>query len=219
MTDVVSPHIDGEGVLADRLRARIGQSPLLFPPVVVRTRSAPEPSYLGVASADHSGELFLGDARALDYVMAALEYLACSGASSMVVRRSIQHEWSAISSERLLRKRLRYFCADDYNWIGTESIDDEIFDGALTLSTDDAEVTARARIAGQLDPLDGRYHWAGTIFGGQVRAWKESRVTSVTVAVAHGPAVDARLTEITPSGDVRVVGVGAPPYVLESLVV
>ncbi|MFW0797725.1 DUF4873 domain-containing protein [Gordonia sp. CPCC 205515] len=211
--------IDGHGPLAERLRARIAKTPLPIPRVAVRIQPPPVPNYLGVASADHRGELFLDDPRALDHVMAVLEHLATSGASSMVVRRSVQSQWMTIASSRKLRKRLRRFEPDDYDWIGTESIDDDVFDGPLVLSTDDTETVARARIAGYLDPLDGQYHWSGTIFGTEVRSWKEARVTAVSVAVAGESAVDARLTEITPSGDVRVVGVGTPPYVLESLVV
>ncbi|MGV9709730.1 DUF4873 domain-containing protein [Gordonia sp. NPDC003424] len=108
---------------------------------------------------------------------------------------------------------------DGFVVLGAGSIDDEVFDGDVILATDDDQIVARARLLGHLDPLDGHYHWAGTVFGPSVRSWKEARVTRVSVAVPGGEPAEARLTEITPSGDVRVVGAGVPPYPLESLVV
>ncbi|NED69820.1 DUF4873 domain-containing protein, partial [Streptomyces sp. SID10244] len=80
--------------------------------------------------------------------------------------------WAAVGSERARRKRLRAFRPDDYVWIGTESIDDDIFDGDALLSADGDEVKAHLRVSGYLDPLDGLYHWAGTVFGADVRTWK-----------------------------------------------
>ncbi|NED69604.1 DUF4873 domain-containing protein [Streptomyces sp. SID10244] len=41
----------------------------------------------------------------------------------------------------------------------------------------------------------------------------------VTVSIGGGGPVDARLAEVTPSGAVRVVGVGEPPYPLEPLTI
>lgn len=225
--------IVGGGRLAERLRHRIAQSRLEFriaddaddgagaevADVIVRVAPAPEPNYLGVASADHPGELYLTDERAIDHIIAVLEQLAVSGAATMRVRRPIASEWTAIASERLLRKRLRHFDPDHYDWIGAESVEEDVFDGELVLHDDAEEIRAHAKLMGYLDPNDGHYHWAGTVFGPEVRSWKENRVTRVTVSVADGNPVDARLAEITPSGAVRVVGVGVPPYSLAALVV
>lgn len=226
MTDAAAVAVLGAGPLARRLRNRIMHSPLPIEivdeaspgDVTVHEASAPPGSYLGVATVDRPGEVFLDDDAALDYVVALVEHFATSGATSVTVRRSLENEWRSVCSGRLRHKRLRRFRPDDYTWIGVPAIDDDVFDGEAVLRTDDDEIVARVRIAGALDPLDGRYHWAGTAFGDEVRRWKDDRTTTVSVSVGGGGAVDARLAEVTPSGAVRVVGVGEPPYPLEELV-
>nr|WP_237421872.1 DUF4873 domain-containing protein [Gordonia sp. SID5947] len=187
--------------------------------LTVREESAPAGGYLGVASASRPGEFFLADDRAIGYILDLIEHFVVSGARSAVVRRPIEIEWAAVGSRRERRKRIRRFRPDDYDWIGTESIDDDVFDGDATLSADGDEIAARLRICGYLDPLDGQYHWAGTAFGTDVRTWKDARVKNVTVSVGGRDPVDARLAEVTPSGTVRVVGVGEPPFALDSLTV
>ncbi|MXP21519.1 DUF4873 domain-containing protein [Gordonia sp. HNM0687] len=225
MTGDPTVAITGSGALAQRLRARIRRSPLSIgvledgrrAGVVVRDRAAPTGAYLDLVTADREGEVFLDDPRALDYVVTMIEHLAITGARTVVVRRPVENEWAAVGSPRRRRSRLRRFRPDDYDWIGSESIDDEIVDAAAVLSADGDELVARFRVLGHFEPLDGRYHWAGTVFGDEVRRWKERRVTAVTVAMDGREPVDARLAEVTPTGAVRIVGVGAPPYALDAL--
>lgn len=227
MTDAAAVAVLGTGPLARRLRNRIMLSPLPIEvvdkpspgDVTVHEAPAPSGSYLGVATADRPGEVFLDDEAALDYVVALVEHFATSGATSVRVRTPLENEWRSVGSGRLRRKRLRHFRPDDFTWIGVPAIDDDVFDGEAVLRTDADEIVARIRIAGALDPLDGRYHWAGTAFGDEVRRWKDDRATTVSVSVDGHDAVDARLAEVTPSGAVRVVGVGEPPYPLEDLAV
>lgn len=219
--------VTGTGMPAQRLRARIRRSPVrldivsdsLRAGVVVHERSAPAGSYLGLVSADRDGEVFLDDPRAVDYVASMLEHLAVIGAHSVTVRKPIENEWAAIGTPRRRRSRLRRFRPDDYDWVGVESIEDEVVDGKAVLSVDGDELWARVRVSGHLDPLDGRYHWAGVVFGDAIRQWKANRVTAVTVAMDGGEPVVARLAEMTPTGAVRIVGVGEPPYALDVLVV
>ncbi|MFW0786278.1 DUF4873 domain-containing protein [Gordonia sp. CPCC 206044] len=219
--------IRGTGPLANALRDRLERSPLSITMVerepanlVVREGAAPPDSHLGLTSADEPGVFYLDDPLAVGYLVALAEHHEVSGASTVTVRRPIQIEWARRGSQRLRRRRLRRFDPVDYDWGGPESLDDDVFDGTVRLDSDDGdEVTARVRLVGRVDPLDGRYHWGGTVFGADVRSWKESRVGRVTVS-AHGrEPVDARLSEITPSGDVHIVGVGQPPYELDPLVV
>jgi hypothetical protein len=87
-----------------------------------------------------------------------------------------------------------------------------VYDGAAALQIADQEHPVRVRLTGHLDPIDGRYHWRGTILDapnlvsiGPVRLGIESR------------CVDARITERTAQGSYSIVGVGAPPFALPNV--
>ncbi|MGV0838376.1 DUF4873 domain-containing protein [Mycolicibacterium thermoresistibile] len=83
-----------------------------------------------------------------------------------------------------------------------------IFDGPAELDIAGHCWAVRVRLTGQLNPVDGRYHWQGLIYGapsdlptgkaGQLRIQERSAA--------------ARLVERIPSGQVMISGVGAPPY-------
>jgi hypothetical protein len=72
------------------------------------------------------------------------------------------------------------------------------------------------RLAGHLDPIDGQYHWQGTVFGSSSQplpdeALKQARTATLTVGAR---SASARIIERTPWGTHTVAGVGAPPYAL-----
>ena len=88
------------------------------------------------------------------------------------------------------------------------SLDPPVYDGPAVLTCGDARHAVRVRLTGRIDPIDGRYHWQGTVFdapavSGQVR---------LAIEGGRGPAVPARITEQTPWGNYSIAGVGAPPY-------
>jgi cation diffusion facilitator CzcD-associated flavoprotein CzcO len=94
--------------------------------------------------------------------------------------------------------------------------DDEAYDGAATLTIAGIEHPVRVRLAGHLDPIDGHYHWQGTVFGSSSgplpdEALKQARTATLTVGTRSAPA---RVVEQTPWGTHTVAGVGAPPYAL-----
>jgi cation diffusion facilitator CzcD-associated flavoprotein CzcO len=94
--------------------------------------------------------------------------------------------------------------------------DDRTYDGAATLTIAGTEHPVRVRLAGRLDPIDGRYHWQGTVFSSSSQplpdeALKQARDTTLTVGPYSAPA---RIIERTPWGTHTVAGVGAPPYAL-----
>jgi cation diffusion facilitator CzcD-associated flavoprotein CzcO len=91
---------------------------------------------------------------------------------------------------------------------------DDTYDGAATLEIAGARHPVRVRLAGHLDPIDGRYHWQGTVFCSPSRplpddALKQARAATLTVGHSSAPA---RIVEQTPWGTHTVTGVGAPPY-------
>ena len=93
---------------------------------------------------------------------------------------------------------------------------DDTYDGAATLEIAGAKHPVRVRLAGHLDPIDGRYHWQGTVFCSPSRplpdeALKQARTATLTVGHCSAPA---RIVEQTPWGTHTLAGVGAPPYAL-----
>jgi cation diffusion facilitator CzcD-associated flavoprotein CzcO len=96
---------------------------------------------------------------------------------------------------------------------------DETYDGAATLTIAGTCHPVRVRLTGHLDPIDGHYHWQGTVFSSSSQplpdaALKQVRMVTLTVGERSG---SARIIEQTPWGTHTVAGVGAPPYALSGL--
>ena len=91
--------------------------------------------------------------------------------------------------------------------------DDGVYDGPATVRFDDCSYDTQARLTGRMDPIDGHYHWQGTIVdtGFEVKLPRD-----VTVVVGERQAA-ARLTERTPWERYSVAGVGAPPFALAEI--
>jgi cation diffusion facilitator CzcD-associated flavoprotein CzcO len=97
--------------------------------------------------------------------------------------------------------------------------DDFTYDGAATLTIASTCHPVRVRLTGHLDPIDGHYHWQGTVFSSPSQplpdeALKRTRTVTLTVGERSAPA---RIIEQTPWGTHSVAGVGAPPYALSGL--
>ena len=90
----------------------------------------------------------------------------------------------------------------------------DIYDGPATIRIDDGERAVRVRLSGHLDPIDGRYHWQGTVF----EALPDGTKLPQRVVLAVGEIrAEARITERTPQSGYSVAGVGAPPFALDDL--
>jgi hypothetical protein len=90
--------------------------------------------------------------------------------------------------------------ADDYS---------ELYDGPANLRVADDDHAVRVRLTGHVDPIDGKYHWRGTVFGAlpdDVLKRPEALLT------ANGRTAAARISERTPQGGYSVTGMGAPPF-------
>jgi hypothetical protein len=90
---------------------------------------------------------------------------------------------------------------------------DEVYDGPATIGVGDDEHLVRVRLSGRLDPIDGRYHWQGTILDALPDG---TGPRPVTVTIGEQTA-EARITERTQQGGYSVAGVGMPPYALDDV--
>jgi hypothetical protein len=85
----------------------------------------------------------------------------------------------------------------------------EVYDGPATLRVADEDHAVRVRLIGHLDPIDGRYHWRGTVFG---TLPEDALKRPEALLTANGRTAATRLTERSPQGGYSVTGMGAPPF-------
>ena len=85
----------------------------------------------------------------------------------------------------------------------------EVYDGPATLRVADDDHSVRVRLTGRIDPVDGKYHWRGTVFG---TLPDDALKRPEALLTANGRTAAARLTERSPQGGYSVAGVGAPPF-------
>ncbi|OBA83698.1 DUF4873 domain-containing protein [Mycobacterium sp. 1164966.3] len=143
------------------------------------------------------------------YVARCVKLLGDSGRTRVEVLRSSQQ----VFNERAHLEPARPHRAATAFDLTTGAADDEqTYDGDATLTIADAVHPVRVRLRGHLDPIDGRYHWQGTVFSSIPEGTlKQARGATLTVG---DRSVPARIVEQTPWGTHSIAGVGAPPYAL-----
>ncbi|MEU4417898.1 DUF4873 domain-containing protein [Nocardia salmonicida] len=93
---------------------------------------------------------------------------------------------------------------------------DHDYTGPALLDLPGAEYSVVATLTGHLDPIDGRYHWYGRLDPTETTTLPEpTRASAFLVLPGREPAA-AHLTERDPWGNLRVTGIGAPPFALEA---
>lgn len=148
------------------------------------------------------------------YAVECIGLMKATGSSRIEVRRSSQQVFNERAHLTAAEPLPVASAFDVLPAAGTE--DKETYDGAATLTIGDASHPVRVRLTGRLDPIDGHYHWQGTVFSSLSdplpdAALKQSRVATLTV---DGLSAPARIVEQTPWGTHSIAGVGAPPYAL-----
>ena len=133
------------------------------------------------------------------YIAECLDLLRREGGTRIEVRRSAQRQYAE-------RGRVK---APALAFEVTAGRQDDIYDGPATLTVGDDAHPVRVRLTGHLDPIDGKYHWQGTVFGATGELPKRSVAITTDTLTAQ-----ARITERTPWGHYSIAGVGAPPYEL-----
>jgi Domain of unknown function (DUF4873) len=190
--------------VADRDASMVGSHGLTLEQI---WRDGSEP-YLGVAIHGFPNYFMLGGRdfeSALRYVVACLQLMP--GHRRVEVRRSSQQ----VFNERV---HLRYpsvrplASAFDLSAGGGHG---DIYDGPAILTGAETNQRVRVRLSGHVDPIDGQYHWQGTVFDHLSDDLVRAR--AVTLAVGERSA-SARITEATPQGTHSIAGAGAPPFAL-----
>ncbi|OBI42627.1 DUF4873 domain-containing protein [Mycobacterium sp. E796] len=145
------------------------------------------------------------------YVAECITLMERTGSTRIEVRRSSQR----VFNERVyVRPAQPQPVASAFELTSGAAGNDATYEGAATLTIAGADHPVRVRLAGHLDPIDGHYHWQGTVFGSAPLPdeWlKQARTATLTVGECSAPA---RIVEQTPWGTHTVAGVGAPPYAL-----
>ena len=130
-----------------------------------------------------------------------------SGHTRIEVRRSSQQMFN----ERVhLSSSSRRQVASSFDLSSSNGIPDDIYDGPATLALAEFCSQVRVRLAGHVDPIDGQYHWQGTIFG-LLPTDLLAQKREVTLAIGELSS-SARITERTQQGTHSIAGVGAPPF-------
>lgn len=141
----------------------------------------------------------------LDDVTDCLNLVA--GHTRIEVRRSSQQ----VFNERAhLRRPSRPPVASAFD-ISSVGARGDVYDGPATLTLAEDSWQVRVRLGGHVDPIDGQYHWQGTVF--DQLSDDLIRARSLTVRVGERSA-SARITERTQQGTHSIAGVGAPPFSL-----
>ena len=165
--------------------------------------------YLGLALHGFPN-YFIADGRdlreALHHISACLQLV--KGHARIEVRRSSQQ----VFNERVHLGRPRHRAlASAFDVSPSGGVHDDTYDGPATLTAAGTSRQVRVRLTGHVDPIDGQYHWQGTVFD-QLPA-DITRARTATLAAGEHSA-SARIVEETPQGTHSIVGVGAPPFAL-----
>ncbi|CAM4209697.1 Phenylacetone monooxygenase [Mycobacterium basiliense] len=157
------------------------------------------PNYFFITGPDVGGQI--------RYVIECLELMRRTASTRIEVLRSSQQVFNE-RAQLQIKQPPRPFKAFDLSAYPRD--DDDTYDGTATLEIGGSRHRVRVRLTGHLDPIDGTYHWQGTVVDPLPQeSLRQPRSATLTVA---GHSAAARIIERTPWGTHTVAGVGAPPY-------
>ncbi|MDX1885136.1 DUF4873 domain-containing protein [Mycolicibacterium sp. 120270] len=171
------------------------------------------PNYFMVTGADDVAEA------QLDYIAECLRLMRRTGSTRIEVLYSTQRMFCMRGPEKADRADPPYWARmvkavpTSFDLSSHVGVYDEVYDGLATVRIGEDERSVRVRLSGRLDPIDGRYHWQGTIFGVLPDAATSS---AVTVTIGEQSA-QGRISERTQQGGCSVAGAGTPPYELDDV--
>lgn len=142
-------------------------------------------------------------------IVKCLQTMQRRNSTRIQLRRSSQQ----VYNERAYHAKAPVFKVESaFDLLSSVGISDEVYDGPATLKLADRCHRVRVRLSGHIDPVDGQYHWQGTIFDSITdEAMKQSRAVQLTI---EQRSATARIAEQTPWGTRSVAGVGTPPFLI-----
>ena len=97
-------------------------------------------------------------------------------------------------------------------WV-PEHDDEDGYTGPARLTVGDQTIDVEVVLGGHLEPLDGRYHWYGRVVQDDaVDAAKSAGVVGVDISIDGRESAEGRLAEHDAWGNLRITGLGAPPF-------
>ncbi|MDF0529030.1 DUF4873 domain-containing protein [Tsukamurella sp. 8F] len=168
-------------------------------------------AYLGVLVDGVPNLFVLGDGTER-FVRTCLKWMAEEGATRITSRAAVTADHAV---RRDTRRRLRRPTREEVDLSDPYLRDDGVYSGPACMTSGESAFTVPVRLSGHLEPLDGHYHWYGTVDDPEAGAQlKKAKKGSVTLAIGDGPTVPAAVTERTGWGSYRVEGTGGPPFPL-----
>jgi hypothetical protein len=143
-------------------------------------------------------------ARQAGYIAGLLDGMQRGGSTRIEARSQVR-----------VRRRLPTRGLSRFYLTGSVGVPDEIYDGPAVLTHNAQEYPVEVRLTGHLDPIDGQYHWQGTLYA----ELSGNKVTGAQVGIRIGEhSAAARISERTPWGTLAVIGAaGYPPFPLADL--
>ncbi|RDI50906.1 DUF4873 domain-containing protein [Nocardia mexicana] len=89
------------------------------------------------------------------------------------------------------------------------------YSGPALLDAPGVELPVTVALSGHPDPIDGRYHWYGRVSAADGSDLPDPGRGSVSLTLPGGAPATAKLQERDPWGNLRIVGIGEPPFPLE----
>ncbi|WP_216902978.1 diiron oxygenase [Nocardia alni] len=88
------------------------------------------------------------------------------------------------------------------------------YSGPALLDAPGAERQVTVTLSGHIDPIDGQYHWYGRVHSANPADLPDPGRAHVQLTLPGRTPVTATLQERDPWGDLRIIGVGEPPFAL-----
>ena len=167
------------------------------------------PNYFLIAGTDVAAQK--------SYIAKCLQVMADTRSTRIEVRYSTQRYFTEKRSgrpERIHWRRVARHIRRAFDLSSHIAVADDVYDGRATVHIGDEANDVRIRLTGHFDPLDGKYHWQGTILAQLAGVDRLPQPATVTI---DNRSAAARITERTAQGGYSVVGVGPPPFALDAV--